>query len=226
MDNPFLALFIPSLLIIPAMGLLSGIESHSAVTTELRRKALHLGVGFTALSFPLFLTNGWSVAAALTMVFLWMLAVRKIPLLNRRFGCVLHGAGRKSHGELYFSVAIAGLLLLPQSNLALYVIPVLILTIADAAAAIVGRAWPIGNLGGLARGKTFSGTAAFAICALLITGLALAYFTPFSPLMILLIAVFVSALTTYAEAISSHGIDNLTVPAIAWLALYSTVGGV
>jgi len=226
MDNPLFALFIPSLLIVPAMGLLSRIESHSAVTTELRRKALHLGVGLTALSFPLFLTNGWLVVSALTIVFSWMLAVRKIPLLNSRFGCVLHGAGRKSHGELYFSFAIAGLLLLPQSNPALYVIPVLILTIADAAAAVVGRAWPIGQLGGLARGKTASGAAAFAICALLITCLALAYFTPLSPLLILVIAVFVSALTTYVEAVSSQGLDNIAVPAIAWLALYSTIGGV
>jgi phytol kinase len=226
MDNPLLALFIPSLLIVPAMGLLSGIESHSAVTSELRRKALHLGVGLTALSFPLFLTNVWLVVSALGIVFSWMLAVRKIPALSRRFGCVLHGAGRKSHGELYFSVAIAGLLLLPQSNPALYVVPVMILAIADAAAAVVGRAWPIGHLGGLARGKTASGAAAFAISALLITSLALAYFTPLSPLMILLIGVFVSALTTYTEAVSSHGVDNFAVPAIAWLALYSTIGGV
>jgi phytol kinase len=225
MDNPIFALVLPSLLIVPAMGLLSSVRSHSPIGQEIRRKALHLSIGLAALSFPYLLAEPWMVIAASLLVISWMLAVRMIPALNRRFGCVLHDAGRVSHGELYFAVAVAALLLLPHANPVLYVIPLLVLTIADAAAAVVGRAWPVGELGGLARGKTLSGSAAFVASAFLISFLFLDFYTSLATLQILSIAFRIAALTCIAEAISSRGLDNLFVPAIAWLVLYSTIGG-
>lgn len=224
MDNPVLALTLPSLLIVPAMGLLSRINSRSAVGRELRRKALHIGVGLVALSFPLILTEDWIVVAALSVVVTWMLAVRRVPSLRRRFGSVLHDAGRESAGELYFAVAIAGLLLISSGHSLLFTIPVLILTLADALAAVVGRAWPIGALDGPARGKTVSGSAAFLATAWFVTWPLLAAYTSLDGATVVAIAAIVASLTCITEAISSRGLDNLLVPAVAWLILNALLG--
>ncbi len=226
MDSPVLALLLPSLLIVPAMGLLSLVRSHNAVSSELRRKALHLGTGLASLSFPIFLTGPWLVVAALALVTGWMLAVRAVPFLSTRFGCVLHDTGRKSYGELYFAFAVAGLLLLPQENPVFYVVPLLILTLADAAAAVVGRAFPVGILGGLAKGKTISGSAAFAGCAYLVASAFLASYTTLAFPEIFAVALSMALLTCLVEAISSRGFDNIAVPAVAWLVLHLTIGGV
>ena len=225
MDSPLLALALPPLLIVPAMGLLARIRSVSPVACELRRKALHIGVGLTALSFPLFLTEAWMVVVSLAVVAGWMLAVRRVPFLQARFGCVLHDIRRESHGELYFALSIACLLLFSGTNLLLFTIPVLILAISDAAAAIVGRAWPLGELGGAAEGKTLSGSAAFLFSAHLITWSLLASYTPLPNGTALAIAAIVACLTCVTEAISSRGLDNLLVPGVAWLVLNSFLPG-
>ena len=73
MDNPFLAFAIPSLLVVPAMGLLSRISADSPFATEVRRKALHVAVGLAALSFPLFLTTPAMVLTAVAAVLLMTL---------------------------------------------------------------------------------------------------------------------------------------------------------
>ena len=225
MLNPFFALLLPPLLLVPAMGLLSYIESESALETELRRKAFHISVGLASLTFPLFLTRPWMVIVALSVAIGWMCCVRKVPAMTRHFGRVLHDTDRISHGELYFAVAIATLMLASNGESILYVVPVLILTIADAVAAVVGRLYPLMPLGGLARGKTASGSAAFFMAALLVTWSVLNALTDYSPILSLAVAFAVAAGTCTAEAISSRGFDNLSVPVVALLILKLPVVG-
>ncbi len=111
MMAPLLALLLPPLLLVPAMGLLSHIESHSPIETELRRKAFHVCIGLASLSFPLFLTTPWMVIVALSMAVTWMMIVRRVPVVRRHFGRVLHDTDRVSHGEIYFAVSIGALML-------------------------------------------------------------------------------------------------------------------
>jgi phytol kinase len=225
MFSPFFALLLPPLLLVPAMGLLSHIDSHSPLETEIRRKAFHVSVGLAALTFPLFLTRPWMVVVAVTLAVIWMCLVRKVPAIGRRFGRVLHDADRISHGELYFALSIGVLLLASNGESFLYVVPLLILTIADAAAAVVGRAFPLMPLSGLAKGKTASGCATFFVVALLVTLPTLIGLTDISPGLALTVAVTVSVATCIAEAISSRGFDNLAVPAVALFILKLLVAG-
>ena len=146
-------------------------------------------------------------------------------LLEASFGRVLHDADRISHGELYFALSIGVLLLASNGESFLYVVPLLILTIADAAAAVVGRAFPLMPLSGLAKGKTASGCATFFVVALLVTLPTLIGLTDISPGLALTVAVTVSVATCIAEAISSRGFDNLAVPAVALFILKLLVAG-
>lgn len=225
MLSPFVALVLPPLLLVPAMGLLSIIESDSPLQAEIRRKAFHVSIGLASLAFPLFLTEPWMVMVALSLAAGWMAVVRQVPAVRRRFGAVLHGTDRVSHGELYFAASIAALLLASHGQSVLYVVPILILTVADAVAAVVGRAYPKLPLSGLATGKTTSGSAAFFVSALLVTWPTLMGLTDLSLLASFAVAISVASATCVAEAISSRGFDNLAVPTVALFILKLLVVG-
>ena len=220
-----LALLLPSLLMVPAMGLLSRRRGSGLLDGELRRKALHVGIGLAALVFPALLREPATIVFALALVIAWLLAVRYVPALQQRFGCVLQGAGRLSWGEVWFAVSIALLLLASTGHPLLYVVPLLLLTLSDALAAIVGRAWPLGRLPGPLAGKTLSGSLAFLSSAFLVTATPRLAGSGIEPAAIVRIAFAVAILTTLAEALSGRGFDNLTVPATAWLTLFLVFNG-
>ncbi len=210
---------IPVVLLMSAMGILSYIESSRLIVRELKRKALHISVGLAAISFPLFLREPWMIIAALGLVIAWLASVRRFSFLRRRFGTVLHDVKRESLGEIYFAISIGGLLLLTQNEPILFVIPILILTLADAFAAIVGKVFPIGRLAGMATGKTAAGCSAFFVVAFAVSFWILVTFVDLPTTHTLILAVVLAATTCFAEAISRRGIDNLIVPGLAYLTL-------
>ncbi len=214
-----ISIAIPPLLLFSAMGILSRIDSSHIIVRELKRKALHICVGLTALSFPLFLNETWMVIAALGLVVAWLMAVRNIPALRQHFGSVLHGVKRESLGEIYFALSIGGLLLLTQNEPILFVIPILILTLADAFAAIVGKVFPFGSLAGIARGKTAAGCTAFFVIAFVASFWTLVALADLQTTHALMVATGLAMATCVTEAISRRGIDNLLVPAMAYFIL-------
>lgn len=219
MNASLIAIAIPPVLLLLAMGILSRIGSTGAVARELKRKALHIGIGLMALSFPLFLNTPTMIIAALGLVVAWLIAVRHNEGLRRHFGSVLHDVRRKSLGEIYFAVSIAGLLLLTQDEPILFVIPMLILALADAFAAIVGRIFPVGPLPGIARGKTTAGCAAFFVVAFIVSFWSLQFIADLQIAHALLVATGLALTTCGVEAICRRGVDNLIVPAMAYLIL-------
>lgn len=210
---------IPVALLISVMGILSYIESSHLIVRELKRKALHISVGLAAICFPLILREPWMIVAALGLVIAWLTSVRRFSFLRRHFGAVLHDVKRESHGEIYFAISIGGLLLLTQNEPILFVIPILILTLADAFAAIVGKVFPIGPLAGIATGKTAAGCSTFFIVAFAVSSWVLVTFVDLPTTHTLVLAAALAAATCFAEAISRRGIDNLIVPGLAYLTL-------
>lgn len=226
MNASFIALALPPLLLVPAMGVLSGIRAVSPLQNELRRKALHVLTGLMALGLPYVLREPCLVLTTLVAVSGWMLAVRRVPALAARFGGVLHAAGRLSYGELYFALALAGLLLVCEPGSVMYVVPVLVLTLADTAAAVVGRALPWLPYGRDGNRKTLSGTLAFVVTAFVVCAAVLGAATHLTAGAIVAGALSVAMLASLAEALSSKGLDNLTVPAAVWCALNLLIPGV
>lgn len=220
MENTLIALAIPSLLLVPAMGLASRLKCRRGIGNELKRKVLHICTGLAALSFPLFLNSPWLICTALGVVVAWMIAVRILPSLRRGIGACLHDTQRVSYGEIYFTLSVAALLLMTSERPLLYVIPLLILTLADAAAAIIGRLIPVGPLGGFATGKTLSGCIAFAVVAFLITQIVISSFTDLSLLHTLGIAFVMAVTSCMAELLGRRGLDNVLIPAVSYTTLY------
>ncbi len=219
MDDSLYLLVLPPLLLVPAMGLLSMIPSSRKIGQELKRKSFHVGVGLASLSFPLVLNEPWKVITGMSLAIAWMSAVRVLPCLQRYFGSVLHDCERKSMGETYFAVSIAVLILLTTGNPLLFVIPVLILSLADAAAAIFGRLIPSKALTGFLRGKSIAGCSAFFIVAAAICVAMLTLYTQLPAWQIAVCTLLVATATCLAEAICRRGLDNLVVPLVAWAVL-------
>jgi len=219
MDDSLLLLVLPPLMLVPAMGLLSMVRSTHKIGQELKRKSFHVGVGLASLSFPLLLNEPWKAMTGMTLAIAWMSAVRTLPCLQRHFGSVLQDCDRKSMGEVYFALSIGALIILTPDSPLLYIIPVLILTLADTAAAIVGRLIPSKPLTGFLRGKTVAGCTAFLTVAVVICVAMLTVYTTLPAWQITTAALVVATATCLAEAVCRRGLDNLMVPLVGWAVL-------
>ncbi len=190
---------------------------------EWQRKMLHLGLGVTSLSFPWLFSEKWQVLAVCTAAIAVLLLIRTIPQLRNSVGKAVFDVNRSSHGELLFALSIVLLFWFSDGNEALYVIPITILTISDAVAALVGthygkRLFEV--IGGI---KSWEGTVAFAGVTFIILLVLLRILTPISWLELLMIAVMFSVLGALIEAVSWHGLDNLFVPLAAYLFLNASL---
>lgn len=221
MSATWIAVLTPPLLMVPAMGALSRLAtSVRSVEGEVARKAMHVVFGCAGLLFPLFLVDRWMVLTSAALVTGWMLAVRFVPVLRRQFGGALHGICRKTGGEFYFAAALAFLLLTSVNAPLFYIVPLLVLTFADAIAALAGGRFPLGRLGGLARGKTALGCAVFVAIAFICAALPIATLSSLEPLQVLGISVAIALVGGLTEAISRGGSDNLTVPLAVWTTMH------
>jgi phytol kinase len=197
----FVAMF--AILALPALQLRG--------TPEGSRKLLHVGSGVLTLTFP-FVFDSTAPVLVLTMVAAGiMAAVRVVRPLRERFGRVALGVQRTSYGDLYFPFAIAVVSWATQDrHPLLFVIPVLTLTFADAAGALVGGR--LGRIRYVGSDKTIAGSLAFGAVAFVCTYLPLAAVTDLSPSAAASIAWIVATSTAVVEACCRRGADNLMVP--------------
>lgn len=190
----FLALFGATELLHRALGLPS----------EWSRKFLHVSGGLASLLMPRLFDNPWIVLVLAAAFFLLLWGSRYLGLLDS-----VHRVDRPSEGSLLFPVPILLCFWLAwqrQDGL-LFSLPILILTLADPAAFIVGRRWQWRPYPAGKSCKTLGGSLAFAAVTF---GLS-SWFLPGAPWIALLLATFAALV----EARSGRGWDNLTVPLAA-----------
>lgn len=219
--NPALAMLI---VVAAFVALMLGVRAACRggwLGAEGARKAVHIGMGAGTLSFPWLFTETWAVLALTGAFVALLLALRFVPVLCASFGEVLCGVGRSSWGDLYFPIAVGGLFWLTRGEPLNFVIPMLVLTFADAAAALAGVRF--GRLRFITSdgGKSWEGSLAFFVTA---------FGCVFVPLVVAgqppthsaLTALCIAAVTMLAEATAWRGLDNLFVPfaTLAMLRIY------
>lgn len=188
---------------------------------ELVRKFLHTGMGLVTLAFPWVFASAWPVVLLAGVAVAGLLAARLTPL-----GRVLSAVGRASLGEVYFPVAVAVLFVLytnsarpPDRRLVLYLVPVLLLAIADAAAALIGVGYGRHRYVTSDGEKSAEGSMAFFTCAFFCVHVPLLLLTDVGRPDTLLTAVLLAWLATLFEAIAWRGLDNLALPLVSYLLL-------
>jgi len=184
---------------------------------ETTRKALHVGMGLATLALPWLFNEAWPVVVLGIVVGSLFVALRRLAPL-RGVGRALHAVQRNSLGEFYFVLAAVVIFVLAAGETVLFLIPILILTLADPAAALIGtrfgsRRYPTGA------GKSVEGSLAFLVTAFYCAYLPLLLLTPNTAYACSILAALVAATTTLCEAVSDRGLDNLVVPLSAFVAL-------
>jgi phytol kinase len=188
---------------------------------ELVRKLLHIGMGLVTLTLPWLFATNWPVLLLTGGFTLLLAALRFSRPLQRLLGGIIDGVSRRSMGEIYFPVAVGLLFLLSGGDPITFCIPVLILTLADASAALIGKRYGTLRYATSDGEKSVEGSIAFMIVALLSTQIPLLLFTDTGRVESVIIALTLSLLVMLLEAIAWRGLDNLFVPLGAFLLLRS-----
>lgn len=203
-------------------GVFAGLQWYQrryAPHPERVRKLLHVLVGLITLSFPWLFDSPLPVLVLAALAILGFLGMRGVGDLKTGIGAVVHAVNRESFGEIYFPIAVALLFVLAKGDPILFGIPILILTLADALAALIGlRYGQVHYTTGEGK-KSAEGSLAFFLVAFLSVHIPLLLYTDTGRTETLLIALILGVLLAVFEAIAWRGLDNLLIPLGAFVLL-------
>lgn len=205
------------------LGLL-GLCRRFAFGSELLRKLAHIGTGLLAISFPWLFSSAIPVFVICGVSLLLLVAVSAIPSVRAKLGASLYSVDRESHGEFYFPIAVALLFFLARGDKLFYLIPLLVLTLADAVAAVLGSIYgkmPYEGMGGT---KSVEGSVAFFTVAFFAVHVPLLLYTSLGRPQTLFVALDIALVVTLLEAVSWRGLDNLIIPLGGLLLLHIYTG--
>jgi len=196
------------------MAGLSRFGVSSGLSPETSRKTLHVGMGLTALSFPwVFGPDRGAVLVLAALALVAMVGLRSIRGLRNNLGSPLHGVKRTSFGEIFFIVSVATVYWLADGDLVLYLVPVLVLALADAAGALVGVRYAVRDLAEEHEDtKSIEGSFSFFWVAFMSTLVPLLLLTDTGRSEVLLVSLLIGVLVALIEAVCLYGSDNLLIP--------------
>jgi phytol kinase len=178
---------------------------------ETTRKMFHCGSGVLTLAFPFLFHEMWPVLLLTGASALLVLGIKFLPAFRSRLGHVANRVERTTLGEVYFPIAIAWLFWLTRgSDPLLFVIPVLMLTFADAASAIIGIRYGMTRYVGAS--KSFEGSITFLVVGFLCVHVPLLLWSSVGRTESLLIAATLALLVMLLEGSAWRGLDNLFIP--------------
>lgn len=186
---------------------------------ELVRKIFHLGGGLLALPLPWLFSSPMPVLVLGASSIALFTLLRTVPVLRAGPGQVLAAVQRNTVGEYGFILSLLLLFIWAHDNPLLYGVPLLILAIADASAALVGRHY--GKMFYTVRGggKTVEGSLAFFLAAFFCVHVPVLLFTDTPRPESLLIGINIGLMVMMAEAAAWWGLDNLIIPLFSYVLL-------
>ena len=212
------------LVILAGAGLILGgvevIGRQFKILPEVKRKTLHIVTGLASLSFPWLFSDIWPVAVICACIFAALAAIRFWRPLKEKTGGSLYDVGRRSLGELCFPISIGLVFALGHHNWILYVVPILVLTTADAAAALVAVRYGLSPFATYDGSKSWEGTVIFFLVAFLVTLGPLLLFSDIGGPEALLISSLIGFIGSLIEAASWYGLDNFFVPLGTYFVLH------
>lgn len=189
------------------------------LSPETSRKLFHIGGGLTTLTFPWVFTSSWPIILLALITISSLLALKYIRIFKGNLGTILYRIDRKSFGEIYFPLSVCLLFVIVGTHPLLFIIPVLILTLADPMAAIIGGHYGRLRYLTIKGQKSIEGSAAFFLVAFCCIYVPLLLFTNADRIEDMLVAILVALLVTLVEAISWNGLDNLLIPLSSYFLL-------
>jgi phytol kinase len=196
-----------------ALWLVCWFDRRGAGAAELSRKLLHVAMGLILCPLPwLFGNRPWPVIVLCGIYVALLIARRFLVALDNHVGGVIDGVGRRSVGEFLFPISIGVVFLLAGGDRVNYLAPILVLTLADAAAAIIGRRYGMCPYTAPGGQKSLEGSLAFAMVAFASMHLTLLLLGSGGRIESVLVAIVAAIALTIVEAVVTGGWDNLLVP--------------
>jgi phytol kinase len=211
LDHPWLAIAASLAAFTLLFASVQWLARFGIVGPEGTRKMMHAGSGVLTLAFPFIFREAWPVFL-LTLTSASALAMAKfVPALRRSMGRAVSGVGRTTLGEIYFPLAVAWLFWLTRGqDPLLFVVPILMLTFADATCALVGLRYGLTKYEGA--NKSLEGSIAFVAVAFLCVHVPILLWEPVGRLEALLIAATLALVVMLLEGSAWRGLDNLFIP--------------
>ena len=202
------------------LGLVRWLGSRHHWHPELQRKAVHIGMGLAVLPLPWIFDASWPVVAVALLAIAGLLALRWHAGLRRQLGSVLGGVNRVSLGEIYFPISVAVLFVLSHHAPLFYVVPLTILTLADALAALIGVRYGTVQYLTSDGSKSLEGSVAFFFVTFMSVLVPVLLFTQVDRAVTLLLALIIAFLVMMLESVAWRGLDNLFIPIGAYAFLH------
>ena len=181
------------------------------VRNEVARKLVHFAHALTIVGWPIFV-GYWLVIFGEVLFVAAVLAAQEYKIFHE-----LRQIDRKTWGEFFFPAGVIILALLTPP-IWLFVIAIMLLGLADGAAAIVGKRLKSYRYKVFGQQKSVAGSLAFFTVAVAVVAVALVALPNNVGVERFMLAVIgIPLLTTIAENASPYGSDNLTIPLIVYL---------
>ncbi len=222
MMHPLAAMALVLVMLVALLVALRFVQRRASLPPELTRKAMHIGMGGAVLSFPWLFDAAWPVVVLGLVSAGLLTGLRLIGRLRSSLGAVIGGVDRHSFGELYYPLAVVLLFVISGGEPLMFAIPIVVLALADATAALIGLFYGRHHYTTADGVKSAEGSIAFFMVAFLSVHVPLLLFSDIGRAETLLVAAIIGLLIMLVEAASWRGLDNLFVPlgAYAMLVLY------
>ena len=224
MNIEWCSILFVSIIMIVALLIIKLIEKKSNIDGELKRKLFHITMGLVVLTFPHIFHNRNSVIIIGTISIL-LFIIMKHTSLKKSLGTILYSVNRESWGEIFFAIAVVLIFYWSNGDKITYSIPILILTFADSAAALIGKKYAKNSLSQLNEDKkSLEGSFMFFIVAFMLTLVPLLLYTDVGREETLIISAIVGFNVSLIEMISHSGNDNLLIPLTTYAFLITHMG--
>lgn len=208
--------------LVGVMALVRMAAKSIGLPAEVQRKLIHVSTGLFALLLPWLFPDRWPVYVLIGITLIVMLVLR-LPAVSKGIGAALHGVERKSYGDFLLALSVGLCFILSGDDLLFYVLPIAVLTLADAAAALAGTTYGTKRFVVEDGEKSIEGSVVFFVVTLLIALICFMYLGDLPPGNTLMICLMVAAFGTLVESQSWRGFDNLFLPLglLIFLAVHS-----
>jgi phytol kinase len=186
---------------------------------EMLRKAFHLGGGLVALSLPWFFDEIWPVLVLGLLLVGLLTVIRAHKRLNANVGQIIHAVDRQSEGEYWFILGVAATFCLAHDDFARYAAGILVLAVADTAAALGGLSYGLHAFPVFQGRKSVEGSGIFLLIAFLCVHIPILVGTDTGRVESLAMALGVAVLLALAEIAAARGSDNFFLPLLTVLLL-------
>jgi phytol kinase len=219
--NPWLGILIVLSIMASAFVGLRLLEKYAAPHPEVLRKLMHILMGLVSVSFPWLFDRVWPVLVLAGGSLAALILVRSGVSITRSLRSVLHGVERTSWGELLFPVSVAIVFTLAKGDPLLYCVPILILALADAIAALAGIFYGVLRFKTLEGSKSIEGSIAFFLVTFICVYLSVSLFSDTGEKEAVLMGLLMGVLVMMFEAMAWRGLDNLFIPVASFALLQS-----